>query len=635
MICLMLECFLEFLDVFKTAMLLCFPSWCLWHLSCFLWKRSMRPLLYRILSSDLFFRCTVIYHEYCRWPVTYPPSSHMTVEETKTFCQQGYLSQVIKIPGFLKTLILKKYGYFKNLLFGDRNEIEQRSQANSREKRSRANSRRKRSRAKPREKRSRANEVEQRSGANEVEQRSGANEVEQRSGANEVEQRSGANEVEQRSGANEVEQRSGANEVEQRSGAKEVEQRSGANVVEQRSRANEVEQRSRAKEVEQRSGANEVEQRSGANVVEQRSRANEVEQRSRAKEVEQRSGANEVEQRSRANEVEQRSGANEVEQRSGANEVEQRSGAIEVETRSGANEVEQRSGANEVEQRSGANEVEQRSRANPREQRCRANKAEQRSQLNQWEQKSRSNQWEQKSRSNQWEQKIRSNEIEQITFQYLLNQPTRAALDTLTYRQGYPGKEDNIYLCENWLFYSNNKCGRNGMSIDQVHHVWYGDYSLLETCHDFIQWLFPIRELSMYNHRAQELQLHEAKSIMENPAASQRVLKSYHMMLDFWGMSLEDEKTGVIVRGDNWEERFRNLNRSSHNYLRITRMLKSLGELGFEHLKFPFLSFILCEVLLEKTLANASESCRHYWIYLLRDEEESGKIRKTALEYLG
>ena len=91
MICLMLECFLEFLDVFKTAMLLCFPSWCLWHLSCFLWKRSMRPLLYRILSSDLFFRCTVIYHEYCRWPVTYPPSSHMTVEETKTFCQQGYL----------------------------------------------------------------------------------------------------------------------------------------------------------------------------------------------------------------------------------------------------------------------------------------------------------------------------------------------------------------------------------------------------------------------------------------------------------------------------------------------------------------------------------------------------------------
>ncbi|XP_071797949.1 uncharacterized protein [Asterias amurensis] len=446
MICLMLECFLEFLDVFKTIMLMCFPSWCIWHLSCFLWKRSMRPLLYRILSSDLFFRYTVIYHEYSRWSVTYPPSSHMTVEETKTFCQQGYLSQVIKIPGFLKTLILKKYGYFKNLLYGDRNEIEQRSRANSREKRSRAKPWKRRSRANPREKRSRANEVEQRSGANEVEQRSGANEVEQRS------------------------------------------------------------------------------------------RANEVEQRSRA------------------------------------------------------------------------NEVEQRSRANPREQR---------SQLNQWEQKSRSNQWE------------------QITFQYQLNQPTRAALDTLTYRQGYPGKEDNIHLCENWLFYSNNKRGRNGMSIDQVHDVWYGNYSLLETCHDFIQWLFPIRELSMYNHQAQELQLHEAKSIIEDPAARQRVLKSYHMMLDFWGMSLEDEKTGVIVRGDNWEERFRNLNRSSHNYLRITRMLKSLGELGFEHLKFPFLSFILCEVFLEQTLVNASESCRHYWIYLLRDEEESGKIRETALEYLG
>ena len=64
-------------------------------------------------------------------------------------------------------------------------------------------------------------------------------------------------------------------------------------------------------------------------------------------------------------------------------------------------------------------------------------------------------------------------------------------------------------------------------------------------------------------------------------------------------------------------------------------MLKSLGELGFEHLKSPFLTFILYEVFLSKTLINASGSCLDYWIHLLRDETENRNIRKTALEYSG
>ncbi|XP_033638852.1 opioid growth factor receptor-like protein 1 [Asterias rubens] len=224
------------------------------------------------------------------------------------------------------------------------------------------------------------------------------------------------------------------------------------------------------------------------------------------------------------------------------------------------------------------------------------------------------------------------NEEQQGAFN--LVQPDRAKQDTLTYCRGYPGKKDNSKLCDNWLFYSNKENGRNGMFIDEVQD-WFGNYWFLESRHDYIQRVFPIREKSIFNHRAQELQLHEAKKIREDPAARQRVLMSYRMMLDFWGMHLEDESTGVIVRGENWQERFEHLNRSSHNYQRITRMLKSLGELGFEHLKSPFLTFILYEVFLSKTLINASGSCLDYWIHLLRDETENRNIRKTALEYSG
>lgn len=59
-----------------------------------------------------------------------------------------------------------------------------------------------------------------------------------------------------------------------------------------------------------------------------------------------------------------------------------------------------------------------------------------------------------------------------------------------------------------------------------------------------------------------------------------RVLQSYRLMLDFYGMELVSEATGEVRRGRNWEAQYANLNAYSHNYLRITRILKFLGEVG-------------------------------------------------------
>ena len=52
------------------------------------------------------------------------------------------------------------------------------------------------------------------------------------------------------------------------------------------------------------------------------------------------------------------------------------------------------------------------------------------------------------------------------------------------------------------------------------------------------------------------------------------------MMLDFYGMKMVNEETGEIDRTDNFKARYRNLSFSRHNWLRITRILKSLGELN-------------------------------------------------------
>jgi hypothetical protein len=51
------------------------------------------------------------------------------------------------------------------------------------------------------------------------------------------------------------------------------------------------------------------------------------------------------------------------------------------------------------------------------------------------------------------------------------------------------------------------------------------------------------------------------QKIMEDQKAQKRVLKSYMMMLDFYGMKIKDKVTGEIEKAENWKERFQHLNR--------------------------------------------------------------------------
>ena len=77
----------------------------------------------------------------------------------------------------------------------------------------------------------------------------------------------------------------------------------------------------------------------------------------------------------------------------------------------------------------------------------------------------------------------------------------------------------------------------------------------------------------------------------DDPACRERVILSYRMMLEFYGFTLLSTETGALERSNDFEERFSNLSRNSHNFLRISRILKSLGELGFERFKVRFLFF--------------------------------------------
>ena len=92
---------------------------------------------------------------------------------------------------------------------------------------------------------------------------------------------------------------------------------------------------------------------------------------------------------------------------------------------------------------------------------------------------------------------------------------------------------------------------------------------------------------------------------------------------------------GELERAENWFNRFQHLNHSMHNYLRITRILKCLGEFEYEHLKAPFVRFVLYEAIVEQTLKNAKNSCLNYWLEVIKDDEERKKIRRYAKQLTG
>ncbi|XP_009979905.1 PREDICTED: opioid growth factor receptor-like protein 1, partial [Tauraco erythrolophus] len=72
---------------------------------------------------------------------------------------------------------------------------------------------------------------------------------------------------------------------------------------------------------------------------------------------------------------------------------------------------------------------------------------------------------------------------------------------------------------------------------------------------------------------------------------------------------------------------------SQHNYLRITRILKSLGELGYESFKSPLVKFILYEALVEDTIPNIKQSALEYFVYTIRDRRERRKLLRFAQQH--
>jgi hypothetical protein len=100
----------------------------------------------------------------------------------------------------------------------------------------------------------------------------------------------------------------------------------------------------------------------------------------------------------------------------------------------------------------------------------------------------------------------------------------------------------------------------------------------LEEVHDFIQWLFPLPEPSQFNADAPLLTNEDIAAFKCDPVLQANLIKSFERILAFLGLALSE---GEVVKGPNFMARVADVWASpNHNWLRISRILRSLTLLG-------------------------------------------------------
>jgi hypothetical protein len=131
-------------------------------------------------------------------------------------------------------------------------------------------------------------------------------------------------------------------------------------------------------------------------------------------------------------------------------------------------------------------------------------------------------------------------------------------------------------------FYQGQSPDSSGRMIEDI---WSWDYQRLEYTHDYIQWLFPLKEKSQFNRKAPILNDEVIQAFRADEPLQLRVLRSLTVMLGFYGLQYNElGNTNIeITKSDEYGERKQNwIEEANHNYLRITRILTSLRILGLE-----------------------------------------------------
>ena len=185
--------------------------------------------------------------------------------------------------------------------------------------------------------------------------------------------------------------------------------------------------------------------------------------------------------------------------------------------------------------------------------------------------------------------------------------------DTKTYRDGYPEETmDDLEMDLNVAFYTNKIASRVGTEIKSTISTRLGGVITTSWSRNIIIFsgcfLFMRRVDSTLISGIAETR---SSSVYEEiPKRRARFLKSYDMILDFFGFEVVDRLTGRLERRKPAAvamERLQNLENHGHNYMRITDYFEMFGRDGFRALQATVSGKLLekrCIILVQSHLQN-------------------------------
>ena len=133
-------------------------------------------------------------------------------------------------------------------------------------------------------------------------------------------------------------------------------------------------------------------------------------------------------------------------------------------------------------------------------------------------------------------------------------------------------------------FYKGIEADSEGRMLTYIHNY---DFNQLESIHNYIQWLFPLTEPSASFPDAPVMTTDDVIVFRSDTEIKLNMRTSFEIMLRFYGFEIDDNNK--VVKSDlfdicalNW------ITPRNHNYLRITRILKSLVLVGLPNLADKF-----------------------------------------------
>jgi len=120
-----------------------------------------------------------------------------------------------------------------------------------------------------------------------------------------------------------------------------------------------------------------------------------------------------------------------------------------------------------------------------------------------------------------------------------------------------------------------------------IEAIWEWSYAQLELEDTYIQWLFPLTERSGAVPSSPVLAGEDIREFQHSPDLKERVRRSLITMLAFYGFTMTsiEHDQPLIEPSPEFEDRTKSwVTVNNHNYLRITRILRSLTLLGLLNL---------------------------------------------------